>query len=349
MAISFRLKDQRVRLEQLMLDPNNYRLAYEKDVIDYRDDEVVGLQSETQKRLVKEKLADLKSSIRENGFLEVDRIVVRRLVTGNKDKLYLVVEGNRRTAAFKALISEHEKGLVILNQDLLDKRNSINVIVIDGNKEEIHRYSSTLMGIRHVSGPKKWVGIQSARLIHMLSKEGKTSTQIGALLGISSSEAERRGRGYKAYLQMSKDTKYGKKMLTKYYTLLNEFLSKRTGYKWLEWSDKKGITNKEKRTRLYQALTKKDGEKNTEIYNPASARNFLSALSIERFRKKIEQGISINQLGVISDEEASTELVLEEFYNFLEHIDFNNVSENGRSIIKNIVTKSESLLKENMN
>ncbi|ATD09867.1 ParB N-terminal domain-containing protein [Pseudoalteromonas piscicida] len=227
-------RDISVRLEQLVLDPNNYRLFGEKNTKLILDEKAEEFQPQTFKRLETQRLGELKDSIRSHGFLEMERIVVRVLDTvenqelelTNADKKFLVVEGNRRTAALKSLKNE-------ASPELAEKLKNINVILIEGTKQDIKVYSATLMGIRHVSGAKKWDGFQSAKLIHDLHMEGKKFTEIGSILGITNREAGRRYRGFKAFEQMKEST-FKDKVEPRHYGLLLEFLSpSKKGREWL--------------------------------------------------------------------------------------------------------------------
>ena len=211
-------EDIRVSLEQLVLDPNNYRLADEKEESRIADIDAEALQGETLTRLKKQRLGELKDSILNNGFLEMERIVVRLLQTevnveeeDRKKKKYIVVEGNRRTAALKSIQEDYtekveEDGTIKyktgLSEKLINKFSSINVQFIEGNEKQIQDYSATLMGIRHVAGPKKWEGFQSAKLINDLFYEGRSFTEIGNLIGITNREVGRRFRGYQAFYRV---------------------------------------------------------------------------------------------------------------------------------------------------
>lgn len=158
--MTIQTKEITVGLAQLMLDPNNYRLNKGEDERDYTDDEILEVQSEVQQKLISENISDLETSILKNGFLEVDKIVVKELrntSTQTDYKNYVVIEGNRRTAAFKSVIGE----FYIEDEDrfqegfpkaLQEKYKNINVILVEGSEAEIKDYSQRLMGIRHVSG-----------------------------------------------------------------------------------------------------------------------------------------------------------------------------------------------------
>lgn len=345
MSISLRLDDIVVNVRQLMLDPNNYRLAYDSQVTTvYSDSEVIEEQEKIERKLAKEKLSDLRDSILENGFLEIDRIVVRELQGFEKEK-YLVVEGNRRTAALKSLLEDHEDGFLKLDNALLEKLNSINVVLINSiNLDEIQNYSNTLMGIRHVSGPKKWTGMQSAKLICDLFKQDKSATQIGALLGISAIEANRRRRGYLAYSQMATDPNYGRYVKNKHYTLLLEFISKKYIRDWLGWKDDKKITkNKEI---VYSHIAQNDDGEKPEISNPTQAREFVKAIGIPRYQLQIEKGKKFSQLGPISESTEDIDSELKRFRILLKSIKVDLLSPSNYSTLRTINSRINELLLE---
>lgn len=98
-------------LKNLFLDPNNYRFVdnenYKK--IDEKDLLDINIQKRTRNFIEgnkRENIKDLIASFKANGFLDVDVIQVRDL--GNNQ--YLVLEGNRRVTALKALQEDYEKG-----------------------------------------------------------------------------------------------------------------------------------------------------------------------------------------------------------------------------------------------
>lgn len=347
MSLGYTLRDRVVGLDDLVLDANNYRLSFDNDGKKYTDKEAESseIQDATTKKLVKEKLPDLKESILENGFLEVDRIVVRKSAASDK---YIVIEGNRRACAFKELIKEDKANKRKLHTNLKNKAKSINVIEITGDKEDIERYAATLMGIRHVSGPKKWPGIQSARLIYDLRKSGKKAEQIGALLGISGMDANRRLRGFLAYRQMKADSKFSNLVKKNHYTLLLEFLPIRNpiGKDWLGWDDKNlEFKNEKNRKRLYQALTKEYENGRKEINNPDEARLFLKALGIPDLKILIEQNKKpMQEFGPIVDDHNS-KLIVEDFLRFLKRLDTRTISNVSEDLVA-VQTKIEELLRK---
>lgn len=347
MSVSLKLESIDINLSQLMLDPNNYRLSYDSLDTQYEDKFVVDLQDDIEKKLSKEKLSDLMDSILENGFLEVDRIVVRRL-KGINDK-YLVVEGNRRTAALKSLLHEHNEGYLNLGPDLLEKMSSLSVVLINSeNENDVKEYQHTLMGVRHVSGPKKWTGMQSAKLICDLFVENKTASQIGSLLGISAIEANRRMRGYVAYKQLVKNEIYGSFTKSKHYALLLEFLSKKEARDWLDWSDEKAIQSSKHQKILYSHIVKLPENESVEISNPTQAREFCKAITIPQFRDMLEGGSMFSQLGPITEglEEQTAEI--KRFSVFVNSLKHEQLSSENRTSLKTITSKIEKLLEASL-
>jgi hypothetical protein len=99
--------------EQLLLDPNNYRFH---DIFGYRP---VNNQARYGEPGVQERaiqllqntesfeLESLKDSIVTNGYVPIEQIVVVKYDEQEGGARYLVVEGNRRVAAVKSLISDY--------------------------------------------------------------------------------------------------------------------------------------------------------------------------------------------------------------------------------------------------
>ncbi|EMB9235429.1 hypothetical protein U9608_002970 [Vibrio alginolyticus] len=299
-----------VSLGQLMLDPNNYRLNKGEEFETYSDDDVIDLQDEIQEKLISENISDLERSILKNGFLEVDKIVVRELHDSNGDsefKKYLVIEGNRRTAAFKSIISEYYNDNDFdddFPEMLKTKYQSINVILVEGSLEEIQDYSQRLMGIRHVSGPRPWGGYQSAKLINDMVSQGYK--KIGTLLGMRPHEAQRRHEAYLAIQQMKSDEIYSEYANPKLFTLFSEIVSSNKYFKeeWLGWcAEDKFFKNTKNLHRVYRAILP-DQEGYLEINNPSKLRFFAKCINKEEVRLQIEQGVTLDDIDYDFDQEA---------------------------------------------
>ena len=336
-------KDIKVKLDQLFLDPNNYRLADEKEESRVLDKNAETLQSETLIRLKKQRLGELKDSILNNGFLEMERIVVRLLdtkqnkVLSDDNKKYIVVEGNRRSAALKSIQEDNIKkimddGVIVykegFNDELKLKFENINVQLIEGDEKQIKSYSATIMGIRHVAGPKKWDGFQSAKLINDLFYESRSFTEIGHLIGITNREVGRRFRGYQAFKQMKASENFQDLVESRHYGLLLEFLaSSKSGKTWLDWSDTTyEFENIEHLDIVYKAITPQEDGK-LEIRNPADARKFVSLLSTT-YKEDIEKGKSIHGMPDPEDLKPTGKLKrIISFKSFIERSDFSSIEE----------------------
>jgi hypothetical protein len=140
-----------VPLKDLYLDPNNYRLINDKRYSYVRENNVT--DDLVQKRTLgilrgakNENIEDLLNSFRENGYLPVDQIQVRRL----QNSKYLVMEGNRRTAALKTLQEQHETDAISTDNFDLNFLNSVPVVIYSGSGNEIQHL--VVMGLKHISG-----------------------------------------------------------------------------------------------------------------------------------------------------------------------------------------------------
>lgn len=348
-------QDIEVSLNQLVLDPNNYRLADEKEEKRIPDKNAEALQEETLTQLKKQRLGELKDSILNNGFLEMERIVVRPLKTKEnleqtniKKKKYIVVEGNRRTAALKSIQDdysekENDDGTIKYKEGIPDKLvakfDLINVQYIEGDDKQIQAFSATLMGIRHVAGPKKWDGFQSAKLINDLFYEGRSFTEIGRLIGITNREVGRRFRGYQAFKQMKNDCTYGGEVEARHYGLLLEFLSSsKSGKDWLNWNDSTyEFDNQDNLKIVYKAITPSD-DGALEIRNPGHARKFVSLLETD-YREDIELGKTIHNMPDPEDLKPSGKLKrIISFKSFIEKSNFSPEEEENLSELLDLIT-----------
>lgn len=191
------LKTIMVSLDELYLDPNNYRL---RSNLDYEPiDEEAEFQKSVQKRTFdlvvgesKHLVSELISSFKTNDFLKIDNILIRR----RKDK-YIVVEGNRRIAALKLLQLDHKNGIPTGNLSLsIFKKNGIECVEYEYESDEKYLI---LMGLKHVSGNKKWDLYNQATLISQLeSKWKKDRKTIASMVGLLIGDVNKRIKGYHA-------------------------------------------------------------------------------------------------------------------------------------------------------
>ena len=163
--MDYQLNEILVRPDDLLLDPNNPRLKKSAGLA-LEIPEAQISSSELQTRLARamsqkeHEVQRLVDSIRTHGFVNIDSIFVRRINGANK---FLVIEGNRRTTAIKALLqnsgalSEHvKKSLLQIPVKEL----------ITPNKHTAESMTDFILSIRHIYGVKEWQPMQRAHSIY---------------------------------------------------------------------------------------------------------------------------------------------------------------------------------------
>jgi hypothetical protein len=176
-----RLRPIKVALNHLYLDPNNPRFAKSLNLRRYvADQDVPDVQQELQNLFVNEqdsdtvtdeeewegeegavRLGDLIRSMKEIGFVPIDRVVVRRL-EGSVDD-YVVIEGNRRVRAAKYL---HDRNLSRLDPDerrkheqIVETLKELDVLLLETkglSVEAIHEQIGVILGLRHFGQVLGW-------------------------------------------------------------------------------------------------------------------------------------------------------------------------------------------------
>ena len=172
----------RVPFERLYLDPNNPRLGGTRQP-GYEDtskvfDDKVQAKLESRMRKSYKALKDLVASIVNMGWMPVDSILVWE--TPNAPGHYVVVEGNARTTALRAIRQEHERERSRLQKARADKLVDTGSLkemdervgrlaeVIAATTElevmpvaapsaaELARTLPRLLGVRHISHAQQW-------------------------------------------------------------------------------------------------------------------------------------------------------------------------------------------------
>lgn len=150
--------------DQLLLDPNNPRLFDRPISRSPISAELIDTK-ETQSRLLaeiskaKHGLDDLVYSIQAQGFVNLDTLLVKPLNGANK---YLVLEGNRRTAAIKTLLAADS-----IERDAKDALRTLAVKELrleDGEDED--EEVQKIISMRHLQKPRQWSPIARASAIY---------------------------------------------------------------------------------------------------------------------------------------------------------------------------------------
>ncbi len=250
-------------IANVLLDPNNYRFLdnrnFKKKIKTRFHDKAV--QESTLRLLELDKsyqLAELKKSILTNGFVPMERIIVvpYEQIKGK----YLVVEGNRRVAALKSLLQEHEEGVRQLSRDEISSFSKIPCAVLEASGSNLKHAERVIMGIRHIAGPKEWGAYQQAQLVTELhDDEGESFAGIGEHLGISAVEVSRRYRAMRALKEMEGDELYTKTATPEFYRLFHELVSLPEVRKRFGWDDQENsFTDQEASREFFELIAPKD-------------------------------------------------------------------------------------------
>ena len=250
-------KRETIHIDQILLDPNNYRFI---DKAEYKSvpDEQLGdhrIQLRTLNFIWgrnQENIKDLVTSFKENGFLDIEQIQVKKV--GDK---YLVLEGNRRTSTLKLLWEEYNKGNDIGNVSP-DSFSNIPVVVI--NEEDPVQHLIT-MGLHHISGKTRWSAVNEAQLMNnLIEKYHLTEDDVRKKLGISKYTL-RRSRRTLYLINEYKSSDYGDQFKTDMFYIFQSIVGSPTLKEWLGWNDDDYATeNSLNAERLFNWLSATDEE-----------------------------------------------------------------------------------------
>ncbi|MBF0339073.1 MAG: hypothetical protein HQL05_14740 [Nitrospirae bacterium] len=260
------LKPIEVKLDEILLDPNNPRFAElgqeSEPIHEYRFNEP-RIQKDAYDRMKKRifDVSELRDTIKTLGFLPMDRIVVRlcRILSIDGKKFYIVVEGNRRIAALKWLIDLHDSGKETFSEEQLDNFTNLKVLLLDENAPDNSKW--ILPGLRHVSGIKEWGAYQKARAVYELREAGYSSKDSAQSLGLSTKSANLMWRAYLALEQMKSDDEYGEYAEPKKYSYFEEIFKRPNLRDWLGWDDdQKKFVNSNRLIELYSWIVDEKNE-----------------------------------------------------------------------------------------
>lgn len=248
-------------LKNLYLDPNNYRFVDHSNYIKIDDISVTKdtIQRRSRNFIEGRNIAGIKDivdSFKTNGFLDVDVIQVKDM-GGNK---YLVLEGNRRVTALKYLQEEYEKGMDIGQLD----PSIFKSVPFEIHPNEDRSKHLIIMGLKHISGNKKWSVVNQSQLIYDYlyeywdDKEEYYAKETGlcSSLGISKTMLRSSQRAYHLLLAY-KHSEYGDQFNSDMYSLFVEIVKKPTLKSWIDWDEVNYISrNKHNEQRLFSWISK---------------------------------------------------------------------------------------------
>lgn len=256
-------------LKSLFLDPNNYRFIDAETYLPASDEQLTNpeVQRRTNHLILgknAENVRDLIDSFRKNGFLPVDQIQVRRIGESTK---FLVVEGNRRVATLKYIEGRYQSEGYDLGK--LDPSIFVKVPVVS-YQEADDTHHLILMGLKHISGNKKWPAINQAQLVRTLyEKHDLPVDDICKSIGISKQEVNTTLQTLDI-IDLYKASDYGDQFESEKYSVFREIIRNRKLKSWIGWSQDEGrAKNQENLERLFSWISEEpmsDADENEDEF-----------------------------------------------------------------------------------
>ena len=232
-AEQLRGRRQTVSLARLFLDPNNYRIVDNPEYRPVAPADVFNpdVQRRTNRFVLgrsQENVRDLIASIKENGWLDIDPILVERRDSGR----FLVLEGNRRVATLKHLQGRYELDSIDLGR--LDPALFPRVpVVLHEFADE--RQRMVMMGLHHITGKRRGPAVNRAMAMKRLQEHfGGDADAVCNALGISRREFNLSITTL-ALVQAYKESDYGDQFRSDQYNLFREVLVSPSMRDWLGW------------------------------------------------------------------------------------------------------------------
>lgn len=123
-------------------------------------------------------------SFKENGFIPYEPLVVRQM-----DGKYVVIEGNRRLAAVRRILSNEDGAF---SGALLAKLKKIPVLVFHQQEDQSHIQDMRIyLGVRHLFGFKDWPAESKATFLDEQIRSGADLERTVDELGIKKSAVRR--------------------------------------------------------------------------------------------------------------------------------------------------------------
>lgn len=223
-----------IPLSEIYLDPNNPRfVSSDWQIVPDSDVHLETVQEEARARLIRSFAIDkLKMSMEANGYLPIDRVVVRRLSRGG----YVVLEGNRRICAAK-LIGKLDSDGKAISEEVLSSLKKIPCLEYVGSQSDA---AWIFQGLRHISGLIEWSAYNKAKLlVEQMESDDLTLTEVGRRFGLTPFGAGQWVRGFYAFKQAKEESDFISEVDEKSYPYFQELFS-RSSVKvreWLEWNE----------------------------------------------------------------------------------------------------------------
>lgn len=220
-------------LDNIFLDPNNPRFVSMrwKNVPDNRINDIL-VQKEVQKKMEDNFSIDsLVINMEINGFLPIDRVIVRRFA---EDK-YVVLEGNRRMCAAKILRQRFLENNENVASEVIESINEIPCLLYTGSDSEA---SWIFQGLRHIMGIQEWSAFNKAKLlVTLIEEEGLALAQVAQKFGLTPYGAGQWARGYYAFRNALESSDYTRELDEKAFPYFQEIFNRSNVplREWLQW------------------------------------------------------------------------------------------------------------------
>jgi predicted ATPase len=299
-------------LSSLYLDPNNYRFIDHDDYVEVPDGQIADdeVQRRTRRLILgpnEDKVSDLTASLKQNGWLDVEPIHVRKL----GERQFLVVEGNRRVATMKHLQSRWQESTGSLGK--LDPAVFEKVpCILYEERDDFHHL--VVMGLHHISGKARWPAVNQARLMKRLRDEFKKAPEeICDSLGVSKREFNLSLRTL-ALVDAYRASDYGDQFAADMFNLFREVLKAPSLRHWLRWdNDVEKAKATENMERLFSWLSREpedESEEDDDAENGAKGvlgeRVITTGGQIRELAKVIEDPVAVKRLEETRSLQAAT-------------------------------------------
>lgn len=290
---------QTASLGNLYLDPNNfrfvdnpeYRLVAAEDVFKA---EVQRLTQTLVAGKSQEHIQDLIASIKENGWLDIDPILVERRESGK----FLVVEGNRRVAALKHLQRQHQDGATRLGKLDVALFSEVPIVLHEAADE---RQRMEMMGLHHISGKRRWPAVIRALAMKRLQEQfDGDADAVCRALGVTRQDFNRSMRTL-SLVDAYKESDYGDQFKADQYSLFREVLEKPAIRSWLGWNDGTSVaTQQDNLDRLFNWMSEvadtEDGDAGSGDLDSESGPIITTPGHIRDLAKMIEDPVALRKL-----------------------------------------------------
>lgn len=231
------IQSKLVPVEKLLLDPNNYRIKndalyrfvkpaeYANDDVQLRTLTIVSGDKNVQ-------IQDLIGSFEHNGFLPIDQIQVRPY--DNDGNRFLVLEGNRRVAALKRMRMAYQTSgatLGALDPAIFD---AVPVVVFDVASDVD---AMVLMGLKHISGNKKWSDYNQAIYVYdLFARQGLEKDRICERIAVSKVAVGTFIRTV-SLINQYRESDYGDQFVESMFPLFKEIVQNRKLREYVGWNE----------------------------------------------------------------------------------------------------------------